>query len=556
MSIEPKLAATILLSLASLGLTAGCDKVRSGDQDEKEAAKTEEAESSDEKTDEAKEEPSADSKDEKIAALEAELEAAKEREAAAKLLDAEAAEQLDEALEAEDQVGPEQALEPGEKGPMTLANVVFDRQPSFQGGSLVRLSTDVTVNESKEGGIYAKAACAVGDEVYVNVGTLFSQKGDPSKMSAGETAGFSSMLFGGGLPGEPSRCQLSFDYGAPTFSVRLSDFCWDGSKVSAGVCEEPVEAKPKGEGTIVPFGFTVASQSPFGRAQGEDAASLDLRFAIRINDELDQAPHLHTKTACRVGTRTWAEVSPSFPHVKPFKFHHGEAVPLRHSQFMLNPLPGKPEACSIEILLDGGFGKANERITEVCWNGSGVSEGACAFRSVAASQPAALSSDSIIIDDVTHEWAEDWQDKSKVTLSLSLTATVQHPIVDRVMLRGNVTCDGKSDREHIIGPDFEFIGAGETVGIRMAAHRSPSLPKPAKSCQIDFSAGPLAFRNDEDRVDLASFCLRSNKVSRGNCKGGGKSKTASKSKTGDKNQSGSAPKPKPQPVGVRPRGVK
>jgi hypothetical protein len=552
MSLESRLPASILMSLLSLGLAAGCDKVGSllGDEDEKEAARTDEAEPSDDKTDEVSPEPSVDPKDDEIAALEAELKAAKEREAVAKQLDPDAAEQLDEPIEPEDEVGPEQEHKPGQDGPVTVASVALKRQPSPAGGSYLRLSADFTVNEKKDGGIYAKAACSVGDEVFVNVTTLsHSSHGELGKMNEGDTENFSSTLFFSGLPGEPSRCQLAFDYGAPTFSTRLSDFCWDGSKVSEGDCEEPVEAKPKGEGAVVPFGFTVSPGKPIGRNQGEDATSVDVRFAVRINDELDRAPHLHTKTACRVGAKTWVEVLPSFPHVKPFKFHHGEAVPLGHGHFLLSALPGKPEACNIEVLLDGGFDKDNEQITEVCWNGTQVSDGACEFRSMVASEAAPLASDSIAIEDVTHEWVADWQDKSKVTLALSFAATVHRPIEQRVMLKGSATCDGKSDGEHLIGTDFKLIGAGETVGLRMVALRNPSLPKPAKSCQISFTASPMGFREGGEQVEVASFCLRGDKVSGGNCKGGSKSKTASK--TASKKKAADKPTPKTLPKGVK-----
>lgn len=524
---------TLLALCFAVGATA-CDKGEESDAKDKKDEKKEDggddgavakADGGDKKEADAKDgDEKVDPKDAEIAKLKAELEAAKEAEEAAKELDPEKAKELDEAPTPEDEVGDEKKLAEGEKGPVSLASVEFSDKTSFGSrGTMFEISAEVTVNEAKDGGVYAKATCAVGDHVLVNTTTVSSKYGELGKMKEGDKKRLNSFLFSNGLPDKPSKCQLSFDYGASDFSTRLADFCWDGSEVKDGACEEPIKADKEGDGKVVPFDFKVTPKpAMLASTSKAESTAIDLAYNTRFNEHLEKAPHLHTKTACKVGETTWVEVSPDFPHVKPFSIEPGESVRVHHNQFFLDALPGKPEACNIEVFLDGGYGNPDEKLTEVCAKDAGVTEGKCSFREDPKNAPAPAATDSISIDELMVKWGKDWRDDKKVVLNVHLAATVQKPISNRVQMTAAVNCSAKDDGEHHIGPDLEYIGEGETVGITMAAFRKTPLDKPDGRCEVTFGAKP--FMSVGEAVELTKFCVKGAKITAGKCKGKGKGK--------------------------------
>lgn len=460
-------------------------------------------------------------KDAEIAALKAELEAANEALEAAKEIDAEAAKALDAPVTAEDEVAHEKALKEGETGPVSLAKVSFTDKDTFgKHGTMFQISADVTVNEKKEGGLYAKASCVVGTDVFINVATISNKYGDMGKMAVGDVKRLETYMFTAGLPEKPTRCQLAFDYGANEFSTRLSNACWDGKTVTDGECAEPVKAAKSGEGKIVPFNFKVDPKEAMGK-HTEGAIALNVAYAARFNEHIEKAPHLHTKTACKVGEKTWVEVSPDYPHVKPFSLENGEAVMVHHNQFFMNPLPAKPDACNLEVLLDGGYGKEDEKLSEVCAKASGVTEGRCEFRTDPTGEAEAMTPESVTIDEVAVHWSNDWRDKKKAVLNVRLAATVAKRIKDRVQLTAVASCGDTKDKEHHIGPDLEYIGAGETIGIRFTAFRDSPLDKPDGRCEVSFGAKPFM---GGDAVEITHFCLKGDKLAAGKCKGRKKGK--------------------------------
>ena len=184
----------------------------------------------------------------------------------------------------------------------------------------------------------------------------------------------------------------------------------------------------------------------------------------------------------------------------------------------MNPTPGKPEACSFDVLLAKGYGSKEATIGSVCWDGSKAADGACSWhKNVEASSP--MAADSISIDELMFVWGNDWKDKSKVVLNIRLAATITKPVAEHVGLVATAKCGKQQDKEHRIGPDLRFIGSGETVAARMAAFRSTPLAKPDGKCEITFSGGSW---RAQDKVEIQKFCLRGTKVNVGKCKGKGK----------------------------------
>ena len=515
-------ASVALLCALALG---GCDKKEEEKPKEDKPKSAENDKDEKDKDEKDKDEKDKDEKDkdegdkDEDAALKAELAAAKEEAEAVKALDPEAAKQLEEAPKPEDEVAHEETLKEGEKGPISVAKTSWSEKKLYgDKGMMYELSTEVTVNEVKDGGVYAKASCVIGDDVFINVSTLGSKHSDFGKMKAGETKRLNINMFHAGLQQKPTRCQISYDYGARDFSKRIADECWDGSAVTTGKCKEAVTPAKKGDGKVVPFGFRLKTQKAFGK-HGPDATSINVGYNARFNEHLEKAPHLHLKTACKVGDRTWVEVRPELPHVKPFSLENGEVVPAQHSFFFANPLPGKPEACNLEVFLDGGYKKPEEKLGEACWKGGTVADAGCEFHKKDPVAPAALSDKSLSVGEIAFTWNNHWKDKAKVILNVRMAATVNVPIEGHVQLRGIAECGKTKDKEHYIGPDLKLMGAGETVGIQLAAFNQAPLAKTDGKCELAVTAGSFG---SKDTTEVARFCLKGNKINEGKCKGSGK----------------------------------
>ena len=513
---------SVALSLVCALAIAGCDdkaEEKPKEDKPKSAEKEKEKEKEGDDKEKAKEEGGESDDKEEIDSLKAELAAAKEEAEAAKALDPEAAKHIEEAPKPEDEVAHEEALKEGEKGPVSVAKTSFTEKKMYgDRGLMYELSSEVTINEVKDGGVYAKASCVMGDDVFIYVGTLGSKHGEMGKMKTGETKRLKVSMFTTGLASKPARCQLSYDYGARDFSKRIADECWDGNTVTTGKCKDAITPKKSGDGKVVPFGFAVKTTKAMGR-HGPDATSVNVSYNARFNEHLEKAPHLHLKTACKVGDRTWVEVRPDLPHVKPFSLENGEVVPAQHGFFFMNPLPGKPEACNLEVFLDGGYKKPEEKLGEACWQGGNVSDGVCEFHKKEAVAAAALSDKSLSVDEIAFTWNNHWKDKAKVLLNVRMAATVNVPISGHVQLRGVAECGKTKDKEHYIGPDLKLMGAGETVGIQLAAFSQTPLDKTNGKCELAVTAGAFG---DKNPIEVARFCLKGDKVNPGKCKGNGK----------------------------------
>ena len=232
--MRPTSIPRVVLPALCLALGAGgCDDKK--DTEEKKTAKAEDKDkdkgsdkdAKSEKGDGGGEGKTPTEKDAEIAALKAELEAANEAKAAANELDPDAAKELDEPPEPEDEVAHEKKLEEGKKGPVSVANVSFIEKNGFgDRGLYFDLSAEITVNEKKDGGVYAKASCVMGEEVFVNVATIGTQHTDLGKMNKDETKRLDTGVFRSGLPEKPAGARSGSTTGRRTSRL--------GSPISAG----------------------------------------------------------------------------------------------------------------------------------------------------------------------------------------------------------------------------------------------------------------------------------------------------------------------------------
>ena len=500
--------------VGALGLTsaAGCDKEKAPEPEAKTEADTDKA--ADAKTDTKKadaeapaDDAEAKAKAAEMAALQDELAAANEALQAAHERNEELTKEIDAAPEPEDEVAHEEALEKGKTGPVAVANLAVEptvgRFGTNEGRHESKLSLDLTLNEKQSGGLYAKASCLSGDSVYVDVTTVSNQFGDLGKMAVGDTKRVDAYLFSrAGLGAAPARCELAFDFGATEFSVRLADFCLVGTTVTEGKCAEALEPKPTGEGKVVPFGFEVNLEEAMS-APGTDKKSLHVHYAARFNEHLEQAPHMALKTACKVGDKTWVEVSPDFPHVKPFSLEHGEVVPLGHGQFWTNPLPGAPEWCQMDVSLSQGFGKPEVTIATACWKDGAVSEGAGCRDMPPASDPEPVSGETLSIDAITYSWAHDFKDKDKFVYNMDLAVTMAKVTEQWTRMHAMVSCDGTADKQHTFGPDLSQLLPGESFAVTMSAFWSSPLEAMPKQCEIVI--GGEKFGNDP--AEITTICV-------------------------------------------------
>lgn len=545
-------ACTHLLPLVCLLSLGGCEQIDklTGKEEQPPAPETET-----EPEPEAKAEvKQVDPREAELEALRAEAEAAKEQLAAANAANKELQGQLDAPPEAEDNVGTEKELGEGEKGPVSITAAKLESHKAEYGHVKDRFqlkaAVDVTVNEVKKGGVYAKATCLVGEEVAVDVVTLGNQYGDFGKLAAGDKSTLESTFFSrDGLAQAPKSCQLTFDYGLSEFSLHLQDSCWNGKTVKDGACEG-LTAKPEGEGKLVAYNFAAELGKPlFATLDGEDPRrSLHVRYQLRINEPVDHALHLYLKTSCKVGDKTWVEVSPDYPHVKPFKFNPGEMVPLGHGQFLLNPLPGEPESCQFSVQLAEKFDQPAETIRAVCFKDGEVAEEPC---SPPASQPERkpVTADALAIEAVSAKWQPGLGNKG-VRLNLLFGATVKQPVEKFTRLYTTATCDGTADKEHPTAVDLSQLDPGESALLSVTAFLTSPLPAEPKSCTVTLKAGP---RSDA-AIDVGELCIQGSDAKVGSCK----AKAKKKKKAEPKDSKTDAAKPKddstkPKDDGTKPK---
>jgi hypothetical protein len=186
---------------------------------------------------------------------------------------------------------------------------------------------------------------------------------------------------------------------------------------------------------------------------------------------------------------------------------------------LVNALPGEPDGCNLELYLDGGYRKPSERMGGVCWTGTAVGSGWCDFYEKEQPDPEPLDAESISIDEIGLTWKNDWREKEKVVLQTRLAATVNKRTQEKVMLRVKATCGDQEDRERPLGPNLEFVGAGESVRTRTGMFRAAPLEKPDGKCEVTVLAKPLL---GKDAVELGTFCLKGSRINTGACKGSGK----------------------------------
>jgi len=525
---RPSLRATLPLLVAfgvapGVALT-GCDKSKSDDGGEAKAeSKDGEAKPATE-TGDGGEAPAgdgdADADADAVAALKAEKEAMEEALKAAQEQNEKLAAELDKPVEEEEDLGGEKALEEGKKGPVSLANVSLTAdQPSYgvaSGRKVLKLKTDVTLNEKKDGGVYAKTACQVGDDVYVDVMTVTNKYGELGKMSEGDTKNVESTAFvRAGLGQAPERCQISFDFGASSFSVRLADYCWDGSSVKEGKCETPLAPKAEGSGKVSPFNFSIkVEDARFTLNKVEGQKALHAYYDLRVNEEIDHALHLAQKTACKVGDKIWVAVSPDFPHVKPFETSNGEVFALGHSQFYSDPLPGDPEWCQLDVLMSEGFGKEESSVASACWKPGGeVADGTCRDMPELG-EIEAVTADTLSIDGIGWMWKKDYKKPDKAVLMLNLAVTGNKPVAQWTRMMAKATCDKTEDKEHRFGPDLSQVLPGESFGVNMSAFWREPIDAGTDKCEITLQTEKMG----EDPADVATLCIRGDKATAGPCK--------------------------------------
>ncbi len=515
----------LLLLACLLGLSTGCEqieKLTGGGDGEKDPAPEAKAETPE--TEAQPEVKKLDPKEAELEALRAEAEAAKEQLAAANAANKELQDMIDAPPEAEDAIGAEKELGEGEKGPVSLAGVKLTNHKAEYGHAKdrfqIKASVDVTVNEAKKGGLYAKATCAVGDEVAVDVVTFGNQYSDFGKLAAGDKSTLEKTFFArDGLGQQPSKCQVTFDYGLSEFSLHLQDSCWDGKAVKDGACEG-IAAKPEGEGKLVPYAFDVSFNKPLlASAEDDPRRSLMVRYHLRVNEPVDHALHMYLKTSCKVGDKTWVEVNPDYPHVKPFKFKPGEMVPLGHGQFIFNPLPGEPESCQFAVQLAEAFDKPAETVRAVCFEGGELTEEPCNPPPEGLPERAPVTPDALELDNVTAQWQPGIGNKG-VRLNLLFAANLKKPVEKFTRLYAAVTCDGKSDKEHATSMDLSQLDPGESALLSVPAFLAEPLSAEPKACEVKIKAGA---RSDA-AIEVGQLCIKGSEAKVGSCKSPAKKK--------------------------------
>ncbi len=509
-------------------LATGCDKLTGGEEEKKEgdavpakaedddaAKKKAEEEAAKKKTAEDEAKKADEGGDAK--ALSADEEAAKkakeEAEAAAKQAEEEAA----------------KAAEDAKSRPVNLSDIQVKTTGSMFGGSgMLEITAKAKLNQALGSSTYVhiKSLCKKDDRIVADVGYLNAHYSKPLEQYAvGEEADVTGHLYAQGLKSALSPCQFEFRVGGMGggLSANVGHACWDGSTVTNGMCD-PALAPVAMSGASTAVEVTQLDVSRGGGLGG--SKGLDLVFMLQINEVQSNDVRLTFKTACRVNGKTFADLGQGNLMAGPFNYESGEIV-ARAANLYWNSayeLTESPNDCDISTSLwknkAGTFGEYEEiRIKDSCFKDEKLSDGRCNPAAPAVPPASPLVADSVVVDEVRLELAEPYGATGKFQLKIQADLTMAKTVTQTDGVTAKVSCKaGKENRvesAYLFGTELYYLEPGETARMTANAFGSPPLDAKPKTCKVEFFGGPRFSPSGADGVDLGTFCLKKDKVTKG-----------------------------------------
>lgn len=523
---RPRSALTNPLCPLALGLllAAGCDDLIGGGEDQapKDEAPT--------KTDDA----DAAKKAEDEAAKKAEDDAKKKAEDDAKKtagLDEEANKAL-EAAEAERKAAEEAAKKAEEEAksrPVQLSSIAVNPMGGLFGGTgMFEVTAKAKLNQALGNSTYVhiKSLCKKDDRVVADVGYLNAHYAKPLEQYAvGEEAEVKGTLYSQGLKSAPSPCQLEFRVGGigGGISVPVGQACWTGSEVKDGTCEPALAAVPM-SGATQPVEVMELEVERGGGLGGTKGINLD--YLLQINEPQDNSVRLTFKTACRVGTKSFADIGQANLMAGPFTYESGETVARSANLYWSSAFAfaEAPNDCDITTSLwktkPGTFGEYEEaRIKDSCFQADALRDGRCDPAAPAAPAPTPLVADSVTVDEVVLELAEPYGATGKFQLKIQADVTVAKPVNQNDGVTAKVSCkagkDNRVESAYLFGPELYYLEPGQTGRMTANAFGSMALDTKPKTCKVEFFGGPRFSPTGSDGVNLGTFCLKKDKVTKG-----------------------------------------
>ncbi len=375
-------------------------------------------------------------------------------------------------------------------------------------GHVLQISAEYEVGAElpKRSGLHAKVTCGEGESRVVDVVSLASYHADFREMKAGDHKQVQTAAFWlGGLSAAPDKCQLDVAYATgkkgEVERTEVGTWCWSADGTKQGACKDLPAARVPTGAALLADGFDVQAQAPTA-GDGATSHGVSVRARVRFAATPEKVPNLTLRAACKVGERTYVDVAPHWPRVRPFDITPGEDLLVAAGMYKVHGLPAAAESCDVSVWQDTAWNQPDELAGRVCWDGSSLKDGACEER--AAAEPEPLSTTTAALARPTLVVQDDARDPSLKLARFDFEVDVARASEKGTRLDVSAVCDGKEHKPTLVGPDLSRVGPGESVRLSLTAFVAQPLASAPERCTLKVTAKKLG---GEDRVEVGEMCV-------------------------------------------------
>lgn len=423
----------------------------------------------------------------------------------------------------------EAAAKPETDAPIVLSNLKVKPTSSMFGAAsgAIELRADAKLREALGNSTYVhvKAVCEREGHVLVDVGNLNANYTKQlHAYAAGETAEVNGNLFSQGIRDSVAPCQFAFKLGGMGgggISVDIGQACWDGKATTLAACDEPIAAVAA-SGAAVPVELlSMAVQS-----STVGASKLNLNYELLFHAKHDPNNRITVKAACHTGGKSYVEVGQVSIMPGPFALEPGESIGRASSHFWHDGFgfTGVPKLCDLTTSYwtqkPGTYGNYDRQLLQAsCLRDGKVGKGRCDGGTPTRGTPTTMATTNVALDEVELKFATTYGGTGEVYLEIRADLTVSEMLKSDQGLSAIATCkvgnDKRVETAYLRGADLHYLLPGETTMVTSSVFGGNAMVKP-KWCQVDFKGGQ-SYGAASDKVDLASYCLKREKLKPGKC---------------------------------------
>ncbi|MBL4686112.1 MAG: hypothetical protein JKY37_16080 [Nannocystaceae bacterium] len=421
------------------------------------------------------------------------------------------------------------AAKPETGAPIILSNLKVKSVASVFGPAshAIELKADAKLQEAVGNSTYihVKAVCEREGHVLVDVGNLNANYTKQLHAYAeGETAEVNGTLFSQGVSDDVAPCQFSFKLGSMGgggISVDIGQACWDGKTTTLAACEKPIAAVAA-SGAASPVELLAIAVNP----SGSGASKLNLNYELLFHADHDPNNRITIKVACHRGGKSYVELGQVSIMPGPFVLEPGESIARASSHFWHDGFgfAGVPKLCDLTTVYwtqkPGTYGKYDRELVRAsCLRDGKIGKGRCDGGTPTRGTPTTMTTSNVALDEVELKYTTTYGGTGEVYLEIRADLTLSEMLNPDQGLSAIATCKvGKEKRietAYLRGAELHYLLPGETTMVTSSVFGGNAMDKP-KWCQVDFKGGQ-SYGTASDKVDLASYCLKREKLKLGKC---------------------------------------